>query len=121
MQRTSKPTPNEALANSFAMNRLLALLTRTKPLYHAALAMSAFYIKSALVQNGRDRSRCINGHEEAVKTHHAIAFQELQLQIAFLNNNQVQGTLKDRLEILACIIQLISFEVRESLLGSEPR
>ncbi|KAG0648889.1 Pestheic acid cluster transcriptional regulator 3 [Hyphodiscus hymeniophilus] len=90
---------------------LLALLTRTKPLYHAALAMSAFYIKSALAKNEKDRSRCIQGHEEAMKTHHAIAFQHLQLQIAFLNSNQLEGTIKDRLEILACIIQLISFEV----------
>ena len=45
-----------------------------------------------------------------MKRHHTLAFQELQMQIAALD--QGQGSLRQRIEILACITQLISFEVR---------
>jgi hypothetical protein len=106
------------------MDRLLSLLTRTKPLYHAALAMSSFYIQSILLRNGKFRNRCISQHYEAMRAHHSLAFQELQLQIASLNESQGQGSLKDRIEIVACIIQLISFEVcldaDPSLVSIEP-
>ena len=62
------------------------------------------------MKNG-NRDRCINGHQETIKTHHALAFQELQLQIAAINDSQGQGSLKERIEVLACIVQLIAFEV----------
>jgi hypothetical protein len=88
---------------------LLALLTRTKALYHAAMALSAFYMHSVLLKGGR--VQCLNGHWESIKMHHALAFQELQKQIAASNHGQREGSLKERIEILACIIQLISFEV----------
>ena len=91
---------------------LLALLTRTKPLYHAALALSAFYIHSVILKTGKGRTRCMHNHWEAMKSYHALAFQELQIQISASNHGEKVASLKENIEILACIIQLISFEVR---------
>ena len=88
---------------------LLALLTRTKPLYHAALALSCLYMYSQLLKTRRNR--CIKGHWEKMNKHHALAFQELQLQISALNDGRKEGYLKENIETLACIVQLISFEV----------
>jgi C6 transcription factor Pro1 len=103
---------------------LLALLTRTKPLYHAALAISAFYMHSVILKTGRSRTRCMNNHWEAMKIHHALAFQELQIQISASNHGEKVASLKESIEILACIIQLVSFEVcfnpSESFIGVEP-
>lgn len=88
---------------------LLALLTRTKPLYHAALALSAFYMHSILQKAGR--IKCSDIHWEEMKRHHSLAFKELQIRIAGLKDCR---HLKSTIETLACIIQLISFEVRKS-------
>jgi hypothetical protein len=87
---------------------LLALLTRTKPLYHAALALSAFYMHSILLKSAPRRSSCIDMHWEEMKKHHALAFKELQIQIAGLKDCQ---DLKSTIETVACIFQMISFEV----------
>lgn len=88
---------------------LLALLTRTKPLYHVALALSCLYMHSQLLKTRR--SRCIQGHWDKMNKHHALAFQELQVQISASNEGRKEGSLKGDIEILACIVQLISFEV----------
>ena len=88
---------------------LLALLTRTKPLYHAALALSCLYMHSQLLKTRR--SRCIKGHWEKMNKHHALAFQELQQQISAPSYGKKEGCLKVNVEILACIVQLIYFEV----------
>lgn len=85
---------------------LLALLTRTKPLYHAALALSAFYMHSILLKTGR--LICQQRQWEEMKKHHSLAFKELQVQIAGLNDCP---SLKSTIETLACIIQMISFEL----------
>ncbi len=86
---------------------LLALLTRTKPLYHAALALSAFYMHSVLQQTRR--IQCADIYWESMKSHHSLAFSELQSKISCLKDSR---HLKPTIETLACIIQLISFEVR---------
>ena len=84
---------------------LLALLTRTKPLYHIALALSAFYMHAVLQNTGR--TQCLNGYWEVMRTHHEKAFSELQVHLRELRG----GDLKATIEIVACVIQLISFEV----------
>lgn len=88
---------------------LLALLTRTKPLYHAALALSAYFMHSMLKHMDSSRTICIGIHWEEMKRHHALAFKELQLQISSL---KVGGTLTSTIETVAGIFQLISFEVK---------
>jgi len=91
---------------------LLALLTRTKPLYHAALALSSFYMYSVLLKTGR--TQCIQKHYEEAKRQHALAFKELQLQLQLVDqsgNKHLKGTI----ETVACIIQMIMFEVSTPL------
>jgi hypothetical protein len=85
---------------------LLALLTRTKPLYHAALSLSALYMHSILLKTGQ--KACSDMHWEEMKRHHSLAFKELQMQISGLKDCR---NLKSTIETLACIIQLICFEV----------
>lgn len=87
---------------------LLALLTRTKPLYHAALALSAFHMHSMLLKT--NRHTCINGHWEVMRHNHEKAFTELQVQIHELQQEETRS-LKGTIETVACIIQLISSEV----------
>lgn len=89
---------------------LLALLTRTKPLYHAALALSAYYMHSILRVTEPARQICILNHWEEMKRQHALAFKELQVQIARLSDGD--GTLSCTIETVAGILQLIFFEVR---------
>jgi len=90
---------------------LLALLTRTKPLYHAALAMSCLSLHSILVKTRQKPSQCVRGHWEKMNRYHALAFEELQLQISVSSNAEGQVSLKENIENLACAVQLISFEV----------
>lgn len=85
---------------------LLALLTRTKPLYHAALSLSALHMHSILLKMGQ--KTCSDIHWEEMKRHHSLAFKELQVQIAGLKDCR---NLKSTIETLACVIQLICFEV----------
>lgn len=90
---------------------LLALLTRTKPLYHIALALGAYYMQDALSKT--NRKQCRQKFVEASEKHHAIAFRELQTQIAGLSC-PTEMSLRGTIETLACIIQMISFEVDQS-------
>jgi hypothetical protein len=90
---------------------LLALLTRTKPLYHIALALSAFYMHAVLQITGR--TQCINGYWEVMRTNHEKAFSELQVHLRELRG----GDLKATIEIVACVIQLISFEVSNTFIA----
>jgi len=87
---------------------LLALLTRTKPLYHTSLALSALFMYSTLLNTGR--VKCIQGYWGEMKRHHTLALRELRGHIAGLSNGD-STTLKQTIEAVACVIQLISFEV----------
>jgi hypothetical protein len=89
---------------------LLALLTRTKPLYHIALALSAFYMHAVLQKTGR--TQCLNGYWEVMRTNHEKAFSELQVHLRELRGGDLRATI----EIVACVIQLISFEVSYTFL-----
>ncbi|KAH8599223.1 fungal-specific transcription factor domain-containing protein [Bisporella sp. PMI_857] len=87
---------------------LLVLLTRTKPMYHTALCLSAFYMRSVLLKTGR--VLCPQGYSREVKRHHTIAFRELQVQLSTLCNSNTPN-IKTTIETVACIIQLISVEL----------
>jgi hypothetical protein len=87
---------------------LLALLTSTKPLYHAALSLSTFTMHAVMLKT-RQKSY-IKGYLEEMKRHHALSYKELQAQIAEMNESETR-CLKDSIQAVACILQLISFEV----------
>ncbi|KAL3422756.1 hypothetical protein PVAG01_06912 [Phlyctema vagabunda] len=88
---------------------LLSLLTRTKPLYHAALSLSALHQQSLLCL-GQDQAQMDTFHE--LERHHNLTLQELQLFIrAQSENASEQGRFKGNIQILACMVELISFEL----------
>ncbi|KAG9518811.1 hypothetical protein KCU93_g8312, partial [Aureobasidium melanogenum] len=91
---------------------LLWLLTETKPLYHAALSLGALHQHSLLARNARGHHYHDTLNE--LNEHHNRALQELQI---FLQSSyevsagaQPSGR-KRRLQILACGVQFISFEL----------
>jgi hypothetical protein len=90
---------------------LLWLLTETKPLYHAALSLGALHQHSLLARSAR-RQRYHETLNE-LNEHHSRALQELQI---FLQSSYEISTgaglgRKRRLQILACGVMFISFEL----------
>lgn len=91
---------------------LLWLLTETKPLYHAALSLGALHQHSLLARTAQGQHYHDTLNE--LNEHHNRALQELQI---FLQSSyEVSATAqpagrKRRLQILACGVQFISFEL----------
>lgn len=90
---------------------LLWLLTETKPLYHAALSLGALHQHSLLARSVRGQRHHDTLNE--LNEHHNRALQELQifLQSSYDDTSTADSGRKRRLQILACGVQLISFEV----------
>ncbi|KAI5204214.1 hypothetical protein E4T39_03816 [Aureobasidium subglaciale] len=90
---------------------LLWLLTETKPLYHAALSLGALHQHSLLARSVRGQRYHDTLHE--LNEHHNRALQELQifLQSSCEDSTGAASGRKRRLQILACGVQLISFEL----------
>jgi hypothetical protein len=92
---------------------LLSLLTRNKPLYHAALSLSAFHRQSLILEQESGQADIDYLHE--LQRHHNLALKELQHFIHTHNkNDSEQGQFDGNIQILACMVQLISFEVKLS-------
>jgi hypothetical protein len=90
---------------------LLSLLRSTKPLYHAALSLSAFHQQS-LLSIDQDGCQIQKDHLQELERHHNLTLEELQLFI--LAHGEVDATqehLGGNVQILACMVELISFEV----------
>ncbi|TGO40574.1 hypothetical protein BHYA_0035g00480 [Botrytis hyacinthi] len=89
---------------------LLSLLTKTKPLYHAALSLSAFHRQSLLLEQESGQAEIDYLHE--LQHHYDLALKGLQDFIQTNNKNaSEQGAFDGNIQILACMIQLISFEL----------
>ncbi|KAG9242035.1 fungal-specific transcription factor domain-containing protein [Calycina marina] len=90
---------------------LLSLLNRTKPLYHAALCLSAFHQQSLLSREDADQAQTNYLHQ--LELHHNLALEELQLFIHdHTESERCQGNgFGGKVQILACMVQLISFEL----------
>jgi C6 transcription factor Pro1 len=88
---------------------LLSLLTRTKPLYHAALSLSAFHQQSLMaLARGEEETDYL----QELERQHNLTLKELQLSIQAHSLDQSEAGAFDRnVQILACTVQLISFEV----------
>lgn len=91
---------------------LLSLLRHTKPLYHAALSISAFHQQS-LLSNIEKNPETEHGYLRELDRHHTLTLEELQLFI--LTHQEVDrsasGNSGRNVQILACMVELISFEV----------
>ncbi|KAH8592816.1 fungal-specific transcription factor domain-containing protein [Bisporella sp. PMI_857] len=86
---------------------LLSLLSRTRPLYHTALSLSALHLQVLqTIQENEDQTR--REQVDELFQHHDLALKELQSFIQLAEqNNDVRG----KVQILACIVQFISFEL----------
>ena len=94
---------------------LLSLLNRTKPLYHAALSLSAFHRQSLLQQIQTGQAQTDYLHE--LERHYKLTLEELQLFIqAHRENTSSVEAFGGNIQILACMVQLISFEVCQIVL-----
>jgi hypothetical protein len=90
----------------------LSLLTRTKPLYNAALSLAAYHYskislsKSSIVVYDR------------FEEFHSLALKGLREHVGDLSNKGLREGLKDSIEVLACLVQLVMFEVSRNIPSS---
>ncbi|TGO36240.1 hypothetical protein BHYA_0131g00180 [Botrytis hyacinthi] len=96
------------LASEGGRGWLLSILLHTRPLYHAALSLSAYH-QSAMYSGNKSKTSD-NIHEDLQK-HHCLALVGLRQHIDRLSLEIGLGRTKTKVEILACMICLISFEV----------
>ncbi|PQE31250.1 hypothetical protein CJF32_00001845 [Rutstroemia sp. NJR-2017a WRK4] len=81
---------------------LLSLLTRNKPLYHAALSLSAFHRQSLLLEQESDPADVDYLHE--LQHHHDLALKELQHFIHTHNkSDSEQDQFDGNIQILALL------------------
>lgn len=88
---------------------LLSLLLRTKPLYHASLALSAYHRGSVMLANQRYKNPCSSAQQEK---HLAICLEEFLQAIKDVGTwVMLKVCPKDSLGLMASVVQLIYFEV----------
>ncbi|KAJ8065026.1 hypothetical protein OCU04_007327 [Sclerotinia nivalis] len=87
---------------------LLSILLHTRPLFHAALSVSAYHQSAFHSDSGTKFSNEILGD---LQKHHCLALVELRKYIERIGLDIELGRMKTKVEILACMIFLISFDV----------
>ncbi|KAF5876912.1 putative regulatory protein [Botrytis fragariae] len=95
------------LASEGGRGWLLSILLRTRPLYHAALSLSAYHQSATYTGIG---SKASDNILEDLQKHHCLALVGLRQHIDRLSLEIGLGRTKTKVEILACMICLISFE-----------
>jgi C6 transcription factor Pro1 len=93
---------------------LLSILLSTKPLFHAALSLSAYHQSSILPLHSSTEGN--SSILEDLERHYSLALVELKHHIDGLSLAIGLGRMTTRVEILACMIQLVSFEVGDMAL-----
>ena len=86
---------------------LLSLLTQTKPMYHAALGLSALHLQTL-----KEKSMMVRGNVnyDTLPRYLAPALQGLQQYVMDFRTTH-DSSIPKMIEILACIFMLISIEV----------
>jgi hypothetical protein len=88
---------------------LLGIILGTRPLFHVVLSLSAYHMQSS---PSRDiLKECDLNVLEDLDKHHTLALTELRRHIYDLENVQSTRDTAQQVEILTCVIQLVSFEV----------
>jgi hypothetical protein len=90
---------------------LLSLLLRTKPLYHASLALSAYHRGTFLVTASRHPA-CRAWSTVEQEKHLAICLTGFQQAIKDVGHWVSRACPSNSLGLMACVIQLVFFEVR---------
>jgi hypothetical protein len=93
---------------------VLSLLLRTKPLYHAALALSAYHRGALLLATQRGGQQDPENLAEQEK-HLAKFFEEFQRATNRVGRFVEERQPGDCMAILSCIVQLVFFEVSSSI------
>ncbi|KAF7908754.1 uncharacterized protein EAF01_004509 [Botrytis porri] len=96
------------LASEGGRGWLLSILLQTKPLYHAALSLSAYHQSATSSESG---SKISDNILVDLQKHHCLALVGLRQHIDRLRLEIGLGRTKTKVEILACMIFFISFEV----------
>jgi hypothetical protein len=87
---------------------LLSILLRTKPLYYAAITLSAYHRQSVTCQRD-SRIKCTL---DELLNRHILAIKELRLLLEGFGADGLLKTLPELVEVLASMTLLISLEVR---------
>ena len=88
---------------------LLSIILRTKPLYYAAITLSAFH-RQLIKCTGPERTD-VPCDTDRLLSRYAAAIKELRLFIEGFGTSNLPETLPELVEILACTVILISLEV----------
>jgi hypothetical protein len=87
---------------------LLSILLRTKPLYYAAITLSAYHRQSVTCQRD-SRIKCTLGE---LLNRRILSIKELRLLLEGFGADGLLKTLPELVELLASMTLLISLEVR---------
>jgi len=93
---------------------LLDLILRTRPLFHAVLSLKLCHMQSS--QSLENLNKCDPNILEETDKHHTLALSELRSHIDGLELSTGSVNVARKIEILACMLQLVSFEVSSSLI-----
>ena len=86
------------------------MLVQTKPLYHAALSLAAYYRQSIYCQGTNDTSRrCLQ--VETLREKHVLVIRALRQLLQRLCLDGRKRDLVENIQVLCCMTMLISSEV----------
>ena len=88
---------------------LLSMLLRTKPLYHASLALSAYHRGTVLIAASQRACSASSSIDQA--QHLAVCLSEFREAITNAGNWIKDKCPSNSLGLMACVVQLIFFEV----------
>lgn len=93
---------------------LLSILTTTKPLYHVAISLAAYHRRYMLRCDGVSKG---HGQDlECLERQYARALSELRHYLAKLGGRNEARTQVENIDVLSCLVMLISLEVGTSSL-----
>lgn len=99
---------------------LWLLIVKTGPLYHATLSLSALH-QFTLYSRSPSRDAAHGEKYDELYRYHTSALRDLQLFLSQSRENRIQtwanedgNQLRRQIEVLACGVSLISFEVRNT-------
>lgn len=92
---------------------VISLLLRTKPLYHACLALASFHRGAVVLGIHRGPPNCASNVTVEQEQHLAICLKDFLESVTRVESLVGCYTCpKNNLGLMACIVQLIYFEVR---------
>jgi hypothetical protein len=88
------------------------IMLRTKPLYHAALSMAAYHQQTHDCELFRLQPLDYSSMDKLL-SNHSLAIKELRNHLESFRQAECVQSLQGNIEVLACIVFLISLEVRQ--------